>query len=451
MKDKIRLLAVVIPLIIGILTFPPNSTLTYDGALYINIARSIARGEGFTYQGVYMMYRPPLYPYTLSLFFKFLPYDFHLPASRIISLLFYTLTALLTYEIGKMLLGSRKFGIIASLLYVFNPLAFTMAKRTLVHSEFTFFFTLSMYLFYLGERENRELYTVLSFFFAGLTILARYTGLVILGVFVVYLYLTREWNWIKERRYIIGLLILLLTLSPWLYLGHLHYGGAFRPFKIASRVVTLDKPVSTFEFFELLVKDIGYIPLFLLALGIFFTKRNEKGLLVLSWFFVGLMGILTVTHKETRFITFTTPAMALIMAKGIQGVVEKTKNIPHKAIFEGIGVGVILILLFNASYNLQEFWNKTGRGETEVLSWASKNYNARTVLVTPYLYTYAGYFFPESKVEMITERNYNEVVEKIKQGYYDLVIIKGGTIILNRYTLVKTFYDGLYKIFERNR
>ena len=139
--DKISVLVFLGTLIVGIMALPQDNSITYDGALYINIARSLAEDiTSFTYQGVYMMYRPPLYPYTLSLFFRVISSN-HLLIARLVSVFSFALTSALVYLLTVEMFGNPVEGVIASLFYALNPLAFTMAGRELVHSEFTFFYT----------------------------------------------------------------------------------------------------------------------------------------------------------------------------------------------------------------------------------------------------------------------------------------------------------------------
>lgn len=47
----------------------------------------------------------------------------------------------------------------------------------------------------------------------------------------------------------------------------------FRPFKIASKVVTLDRPVSAFDFIKMVIGDMGFLLPALAVLGFFRVKR----------------------------------------------------------------------------------------------------------------------------------------------------------------------------------
>nr|WP_297501860.1 glycosyltransferase family 39 protein [Thermococcus sp.] len=461
-KKALSLAIFGVALALSLATFPPWNTLTYDGALYIDIARNLAKGPtNFTYQGVYMMYRPPLYPYTLSLFFHFIHNPLsQLTVARLVSAIFFSLTAVLTFLLAFELLKDRNKALIASAFFILNPLAFTMGTRELVHSEFTFFYALAIYLLYTGRnREGRRIY--FAFISAGLAILTRYTGLSIIGVFLVYLWLTEYWDWVKKREYWLGLGVLLLTLSPWLYLGQLHYGGFLRPFEVASRVVTLDKPVDVSTYIEWLGKDLGDVLLGLTLLGLLKIRQDEEGWLILSWFAVGLTGILTVTHKETRFITFLSPVMAILAVEGVELMVELAGRAfslrPERRRWKKpVVLALSLLLLLPVGLNalhLKERWNVVGQYESMVLKYSTEHYPGRELLVSPYLYTMAGFYYPKAHVDMILKKK--NVEERIAEGKYDVIIHKDPNTYLNiltsgNYILVKEFY-GRFKVFVARR
>ncbi|CAB49020.1 ArnT family glycosyltransferase [Pyrococcus abyssi] len=452
MKAKIEVLVFLGALILGILSLPPENSLTYDGALYIDIARNLAKDLGnFTYQGIYMMYRPPLYPYTLSIPYRLVD-SHHLIIARLVSVISFSLTAIIVYILGFKLFNSQLKGVIASLFYMLNPLAFTMASRELVHSEFTLFYALALYLLYTGKIEKNRVKIYLAFISSGLAVLTRYTGLSIILVIFAYLWLTEDWRWVKRKEYIIGFLLFILTLIPWLYMGHLHYGGALRPFKIASRVVTLDKPVSAFDYLKMILKDIGYVLPGLAFLGFLRLKKDEKGWLMLSWLLIGGMGILSVTHKETRFITFLSPVIALLATEGIN-LIEDSLPIPNtkkKGIIALVISFLLLIPIGIRAKNLRDSWSTIGIQEMEVLRYVSMNYGGEKIIVPPRLYTMAGYWYPDAKIDMILNRE--DIKEKLSSGYYDVVICRNidNLELSDDYQLIKEFY-GRFKIYVNRK
>lgn len=440
------------------MAFLPSRTITYDGALYIDIARNLLKGiTNYTYQGVYMMYRPPVYVYTLSLLFRFLPPNSHLTAARLVSAFFYALTAGLVYVFAVELWKDRLKAFAAAMFYIFNPLAFAMGTRELVHSEFTFFYTLAIYLLYTGRKRGESTRLYLSFIIAGIAVLTRYTGLSILGVMIAYLYLTEHWDWAKKKEYPLGFLLFILVLLPWLYMGHLYYGGAFKPFSVATQYVTNAPPVSAFDYVGMIANTLGIL-LFLAIVGFVFLKKNDEGWLLISWLFLGLLGIMTVTHKEERFITFLSPVVALLAAHGLWSLAEILHGLMASAEHRKYA-SILLLILFlipigRDAMSLKEQWDEQGAVYVRVMEYASTNYpSAKWLLVSPKMYTMAGLYYPDAIIQVIMDRQ--QVRDRIASGKYDLIIKMEGDPPLNieesgMYTLAKEFPKEGFKVFVRS-
>ncbi|WP_346765900.1 hypothetical protein [Thermococcus sp. 9N3] len=214
-------------------------------------------------------------------------------------------------------------------------------------------------------------------------------------------------------------------------------------------------------FLKWLFKDIGHVLPALVVLGLVRQKQDEKGWLLISWALIGFAMIMTVTHKETRFITFLAPVMGILAVEGVSLIVdgiEKALELagrPIKPWKKAITIGLALLLLIPVGGNafvLKERWNITGKYDSHVLRYASEHYPGERLLVSPYLYTMAGFYYPGAKVEMILYRK--DVEKKISEGYYDVIIHKDPNTYLNilksgNYELVKEFYNGKFKIFIR--
>ncbi|MCA6214713.1 phospholipid carrier-dependent glycosyltransferase [Thermococcus bergensis] len=448
-------------LCLGLLLKPPKLSITYDEGLYINVARNLAKSpSNFTYQGVYMMYRPPLYPYTLSIFYRIFGYEYHLEIARTVSAVFYALTAALVYIFTVELFKDQKKGVVASLFYILNPLSFTMSNRALVHSEFSFFYTLAVFLLYKGYRDGNAKMLYASFVSAGLAILTRYTGLSIIGVFIAYLYLVSHWDWLKKKETYVGFALLALTLAPWLYLGHLYYGGALRPFSIATRVITLDTPVSAFEYLSWVLETLGIPLAILILLGFGSLEKDNVGWLVISWGAVGLAGILTVTHKEVRFLTFLMPLAGILCAQGAFLASELfSKYVPSqnrfKKVFLVIVIGITLASSTYHSLQYKQAWDGQYLEEGRTFQYASENFSPRVIGVSPRLYMLAGYYFPEAKVYQLLPTDH--IKTSIREGKFDLIVWQYKTNIdkimledieeSGKYKLVKEFSNGRIKVF----
>jgi len=127
-------------------------------------------------------------------------------------------------------------------------------------------------------------------------------------------------------------------------------------------VVTKDTPVSTFKYLGEVLEILG-VPIIILALlGFGSLKKDDIGWLTISWGVIGLFGILTVTHKEPRFLTFLMPLMGILCAQGVFSASELFfKHIPFpnrfKMVFLVLIIGIPLASSIQHSLQYKQTWD----------------------------------------------------------------------------------------------
>lgn len=413
--------------------YPPLNWTPYDGALYIDIAHSLSHNiTDFSYQGIYMMFRPPIYPYTLSLFYRLFPPKFSIEIARIVSSSFYAGTSVLIFLLFKKLLGDLK-ALGASVFYILNPISLGMSTQPLVHSEFTFFYLISIYWLLKWSITNKIKEVILFGFFTGVSILTRYTGLTIILISLAYIYILLFANRINLdktlKHLVIGILVILLTILPWMILGYRHYSGLISPFIVASKEVNTAVKVSSMEYTKEIIHTLGVPTIILIVLGFAYSmvQRDNFHALLLSWMTIGFMGILTITHKEIRFITFLTPAIAILSVEGscviLRALEMGTTIIKAKHEMKFIVLVIVLLFLYINSYsNAIKYADKyyyAGATQDKVFvefkEVSSYNKDKKTtLLVSPNLYPYGGLFLPNAKIYQMSSYRLNWLVHGIK-------------------------------------
>lgn len=91
-----------------------------------------------------------------------------------------------------------------------------------------------------------------------------------------------------------------------------------------------------------------------------------------------------------------------------------------------------------------------GAAEATVLSRVSSEHPAESLLVSPGLYTMAGFYYPHARVDMALDRK--TVLQRVSEGYYGVIILKGPSNHINieesrRYVLTEEFYNGKFRIY----
>ena len=285
----------ILAMFISLNHYPPNSWIPYDGALYIDIANTLSKDpSNFSYQGIYMLFRPPIYPYTLSIVYRLIPFRNPVTIARLVTSIFYAGTAVLIFMLFGRYLGYSKGGY-ASILYILNPIALGMSTQPLVHSQFIFFYLISMYYLLKWSENLNKSSMVLFGISAGISTLTRYTGLSILLIAIVYVYLLYLSNNIKENNtdiiahLVVGMGAFFVILTPWMIMGAKYYTGPMSPFTVASREVnTAAARVPSFEYILNLTHTLGIVGVTLTVIGILYSlfKRDKPHILMLSWFFL---------------------------------------------------------------------------------------------------------------------------------------------------------------------
>lgn len=208
-----------------------------DGYDYAQIARNIADGNGYTtslilplacnhyYESGYFpdLWRPPLFPLILALFFKFFSPDEHIILA--VSGIFFILLTPLVYLLGKTLYNSMV-GVLASLLTLAIPEIVIYSTNCLTESLFCCLFLLACYC--VCQKKSPWVSGVIC----GLCYLTRYNFIFFIPPFLWY-------GFNKDKKDSITfsgklLVAFLITISPW----------------IARNVYAQQKPFFSLQYYE---------------------------------------------------------------------------------------------------------------------------------------------------------------------------------------------------------
>lgn len=105
------------------------------------------------------------------------------------------------------------------------------------------------------------------------------------------------------------------------------------PFIVASREVNLASRVFINDYVKDIVNTLGVFLTILLIMGFLrvIYYKNRINILSMTWISIGFIGILTIIHKEVRFLTFLSPALAVVSMEGTVGIVDFVNNLLRKS------------------------------------------------------------------------------------------------------------------------
>jgi 4-amino-4-deoxy-L-arabinose transferase-like glycosyltransferase len=191
-----------------------GSLASWDEAIYATVAKEIiGSGDWFrlTLGGDAWSDKPPLCIWMTAFFYKLFGVGEF--SARLFSALCGIGTVIVTYLFGSKLFG-RWVGLWGALVLVSSSHYIHFARFAMMDAPFTFFLTLSLYLFWLGRERNR--YLIFSGIAIGLAVMAKgFAAFFIFPIVWIYCLWAGEQEVLGRSSYWIGLMIAALIALPW--------------------------------------------------------------------------------------------------------------------------------------------------------------------------------------------------------------------------------------------
>ena len=415
-----------ISLIVGLLFTFKQFGLSPDSIGYIDIAESIAQGNGFvvlsgvgggaawTYPSNTDVALPatlimPLYPFLISLLIKIGVNSTF--SARLVPVIFLALTPFPMYYLAKNLYGKTVAH--ASTIYLIVLLPLIMyGSRALTDTAFVFFILMSILflskLIISPDKDDfakSKLIAFISGLFMGLAYLTKGNGIILIPValFVIFFLISpiRERAGIKHK---IGLFLLLfigfsLVSSLWwirnyfIFDNPLYYGGSS-----VFHIPTLQSFFNSL-YNSLIIYKNDLFPLILCLpyclKYLFDSEERKKFLLLVSFPIIATVFFTCWIFYSTRYALPTFPFLIIIGMKALFDMTEWAKNrfeiinkFPNKALI------IVLLILFilpqcvhdvnyyscgtNEKYVLEKM------GTYESIAWIKTNTNQNDVILSDF-------------------------------------------------------------------
>ncbi len=293
-----------------------NDVWIPNEAFYADSARNMLEsGDLITpvYNGELRLNKPPMtYWITLLGFLIFGLNEFGL---RVFQALSGIGTGILTYLIGKRLIGERA-GVLSFIILTLSFQFIANSRYTSPEAPFTFFITLTLYLWFKGYSEKRNIFILLSFIASSLAVLTKGPAGFVLPALVVFTYLLiTDRREILKLKYYAGTLLVLLLSGWWFLYQYVVNRETFLEVFLKEnikRIYALQRDPFYYYLLDINVSFLPYSFLIFLALGWVIHRRRKELLFPAVW----LLSILTlfslVKMKIPVYIMPAFPAMALL-------------------------------------------------------------------------------------------------------------------------------------------
>jgi hypothetical protein len=234
-------------------------------------------------------------------------------------------SSFLTYKIANLLFDKKT--------AIFSFFTMALSFQFIINSRYAspevpllFFFTLTLYLFLKGYKENKFLYIFLSYVSLGLTVLTKgYPYILVIGG-IIGLYLLTESNFnvktwlykIWQLKPYIGLPITLIIGLSWFVYMHLKFGSMFWQVYNEETIKRAFGEESKFSdiFFYLIVILWGFLPyslVFYFSLIDSYKKWLKEFSFIFSWFIVMLVIFTIAKGKIPTYFIQAFPALSIFV------------------------------------------------------------------------------------------------------------------------------------------
>ena len=299
-------------------------------------------------------FRAPLLPYTISLF-----YISGLEVMiRFIVPVISAIGVIIVYLIGKELFNKR-LALYASLFLAFLPVYAFFSGKILADILATMLMSISFLFFWKGFVNNNNKYKYLTGFVTALAILAKYTAMILLPVYIVFfLAMKKHRRHILEKETWLAFAIFLLALTP-LFLYSIHeYGNPLRLFFHATDAASFWGGDQSITF--LLTEPLYMFSVMILLgiAGIIIIIKNKillqpRNFILVIWILFVILSIAMFPHKESRYALMLTPPLVLLGAVSMDAAKRYKQVIP---------IAVVIVL---AASTLSLFYYERLKAENE--------------------------------------------------------------------------------------
>ncbi|MCX6150344.1 MAG: glycosyltransferase family 39 protein [Ignavibacteriales bacterium] len=398
--------------IILIITSRHGAGLTPDSVAYISAARNLAEGHGLlTFNGLYLVVQPPLYPIILAIIKKIILIDPQISAGYLNAVLF----GFIIYLSGLLLLRYLNSFVLVFLGTVSVLISYTLVQASLMAlSELLFIFLVLLFFYNFGTYQSKRNFVSLFLFSVStaLACITRYTGVVIILTGIAGILLWGRNN-IKEKLWhsFIFILISVLPITVWI----------IRNYSISGTLVgeRAASSYTLFENFRFLINTIlpWYFPLNYTGLYFVFII-----LIVAMWLLFGLDSDKSLNREAIKLIS---PSLFFVISYTLVIVISSTTTAYDQIsdrLLSPIYVPIIFILFFISD---------------KILSWLTKSFHLKSLTVFLILILVLLMGNPVSSSVHIIK----EYIEQSGLGYSGALWRASETIeYLNRHKILEKHY-----------
>lgn len=433
-------LLVLVNILITIYFLGIERNLWWDEVVYLALGKGILNGR----YGIPLnrdIFRPIIFPLLVASGFVL---DGEI-LIRIIVEIFSILGILSTYYLGEKLYN-EKVGLLSALFLSFSPLYIFFSQKILTEVIFITFSSLALTTFYIGIEKNRKFFYI-SAVLTGISILTKYFGFLLIIFYLIYVLLRKRISIIKEKEFYLSLIILLLTLLPWLILNTFYYRNPIGSiFENADIYLPLSKN-EPFYFFLVNSWQIFGLTFIFIPIGIYYSikKIDSNNLLILITCILPFIIFSFMQHKELRYMVVFLPVFSCLSAYGVLNIPKNLK------ILTCILISLLVIISFYISFkNINQ--EKININALKEGSFFIKNLTSPNEYIMSESYPYLSYYADRVSIRPSRENgDFYKLFQKhnITFVFVDVMELGNPDYLLNELNTTK--FEKVKSFSERNK
>lgn len=297
----------------------------YDDSFFSHEAKEMVRTGDWgnvRLNGEIILEIPPMFIWLQACSFKL--FGINDPAAKLPAALLGFATILLMYFLTLQLTSDTWLALMVMLVLSSTPFFLKNATHAMTDVPFTFFFTLAIFFYTKGLKENG--YLVLMGLPLGLALLTRsVVGFLALGVMLVHLVLTKRYRVLRSPWLICGVVLAVGLFSMWYVLQYRQHGAAFLAShlhflsgkfngegKAAGWTTIFNYPVAILKY------DWPWLPFLVVGLVMEFRaalrEKDQTAMLLIVWVFLVLVPFSFAQTRYPRYIMSVLPAFSILSA-----------------------------------------------------------------------------------------------------------------------------------------
>ena len=340
--------------------------------LYGGLLLSRGQFDGFLRENAFY---PPLFDVTTALFFT--GFGVSMFSARLVAVTFSLLSLLVVFEYAKKLYGQRT-ALLSVVLLAAMPGFIWLSRMAIIETMLMFFFTISMFLFFLWMHTKKDRMLLFTGITLGLGFLVKYQ-IVIGGIIILIslLYFVKQRLSFKLSKFLLVLIVAVLVISPWILLVYQQYASDM----IGKWIYVMGMgneerlaystrfPMPIFYLIEMTQpyphRHPIALPLYLLALVglvLWMWRRNESDKFSLITFAAVYIIFTIITSKDWRYITLIFPILSVSASELIvflwDKIVERLKlvdiNFADKNLTKVVAGALVVFVGASLAYSAWE-------------------------------------------------------------------------------------------------